>query len=236
MSVTLHTQFEPANVAFSPVEKTKLGSKIVYVSYKPDSGPSKRLLLQTPIMSMPFGLQCYDNDSVNASSYSIDLSFKNSDNDDAAIAQFLEKMKALDSLVLDAGTVNSQDWLGKNYTREVVSEFYRPVVRQNNVDYPPTMKVKVPSSQGQISIPIFDETKQLSDVTCLQKGSRVRAIVELSAVWFMNKTFGMSFRLVQVGVVSRPFKQLGQSYAFADDGDDDGEQGPAAFLEDGLEM
>jgi hypothetical protein len=47
------------------------------------------------------------------------------------------------------------------------------------------------------------------------KGCTVKMIVELGSVWFVNKNFGVTWRLVQAAVTGR--KDQFDNYAFASD-------------------
>lgn len=62
---------------------------------------------------------------------------------------------------------------------------------------------------------VFDSNRQEVPADALVKGCTVRCILELSSVWFVGKTFGVSLRVLQVAIVSRPATIDG--FAFVDD-------------------
>lgn len=219
MAFQLISAFEPAAVTFSALEKTRKGSKVVWINLPgPDSNRGK-LSLQTPTVGLPFGVSPYQEASTGEiQSYSVDLSFRGSDSD-ARMAEFLAKMSALDDLVLDAAVKNSKEWFGKQMSKEIVSEFYRRLVKSNNPAYPPVMKVKVQLNDGQPNAAFFDELRRPVTIDYLVKNTTVKMIIEADRLWFINKNFGLTFRLIQLGVVSRPSRLEG--FAFKDDGDDE---------------
>lgn len=205
-AIILHSEFAPRDdVKFSNVIKTAKGSKIVYANGR--NGGKVRL--QTPIMSAPFGVSKFDDTATGNSSYSLDLSFRDMDQD-PKLASFLEVCRDFDEHVLDVAVANSKDWLGKDMSRDIVKEFYRSIVRDPTIDkYKPTIRLKIsPYTE------FYDENHNRVDLEYVTKSSQVRCIVEVST-WFVNKSFGVSLRILQAQVVSRPVGISG--FAFTED-------------------
>lgn len=217
MSITLSTNFDPKAIQFGPLDKNKKGGKIVYLGFGPDA--KERIQIQTPNMVLPFGVTPYqDTPGGDIQSYSVDVSFRTADVD-PKVADFQKKIEALDEYMIDVATERSQEWFGKSMTRELVSEFYRKLINNKNPAYPPVLKVKVGVGlNGEPSAHFYDESKTPVSIEYLGKGSTVKMICELSSVWFVNKTFGCTFRLSQAAVVSKP-RRL-QGYAFQDENDE----------------
>lgn len=217
-SVCLYSTFNPAELQFGALEKNKKGGKMVGLSA---AGPDtrRRVVIQTPVVAVPFGVTPYQEATTGEiQSYSIDISFRNADSD-PRIADFLARMRALDDVMLDTAVKHSKEWFGKAMSKDVVKEFIRKMVKESaNGQYPPVMKVKVPTVGGQPTSQFYDENRQPVGIDYITKGSTVKMILELSPVWFVNKNFGVTWRLVQAAVVSRP-RRL-DTYAFADDGED----------------
>ena len=219
-SVILYTAFDGRNVRFSPLEKNKKGGKIVNVFYEGPEGGKRRIIMQTPIVSIPFGVTPYQEVSTGEiQSYSIDISFRNVTTD-PKMADFLDRMRGLDDILLEAGVANSKEWFGKPMNKELVQEFCRKLIKEpSNPQYPPTMKVKVQLVNGEPSALFFDENRNPVKLDYFTKGTTCKMIMELSSVWFVNKNFGITWRLVQAAVVSRPRRLEG--YSFQDDDVDD---------------
>lgn len=213
-AIILHSEFAPKDdVKFSPMQKTAKGSKIVYANGRHGG----KVRIQTPVMGAPFGVSKFDDTATGNSSYSLDLSFREVDTD-PKIAKFLETCRDFDNYVLDVAVKNSKDWLGKDMSREIVQEFYRSMVRDpSNDKYKPTIRLKIsPYTE------FYDENHSRVDLDYVTKGSQVRCIVEVNT-WFVNKSFGVSLRILQAQVVSRPVGISG--FAFADDGSGSTEHG-----------
>lgn len=212
--VTLSTNFEPKAIQFGPLDKNKKGGKIVYLGFGSDA--KERVQIQTPSMVLPFGVTPYqDTPGGDIQSYSVDLSFRTADVD-PKVADFQKKIEALDEYMIDVATERSQEWFGKKMTRELVSEFYRKLINNKNPAYPPVLKVKVAVGlNGEPAAQFYDESKSPVSIEYLSKGSTVKMICEISSVWFVNKTFGCTFRLSQAALMSKP-RRL-QGYAFQED-------------------
>lgn len=233
-NVILSSNFDPKTVVFSGVEKTKKGGKIVYLGT--GSTGKERIVIQTPPMPMPFGITPYQEASTgDIQSYSIDVSFRTAETD-PRVASFAFKLRELDEMLIEAGTKHSQEWFGKKMTKELVGEFYRKLLKENP-NYPPILKIKVAvDSHGEPSAQFFDENRAPVSIDYLVKGSTVKMICELSSVWFVNKTFGATFRLVQAAVVSKPKRLSGYSFADEDDGPAAGDDAAAGEPEQAMEM
>lgn len=212
--VMLHSSFNPAEIKFAPISKTSKGGKIVYLALPAD----KRIKVQTPVLSAPFGVSSFEDAAAVTQSYSIDASFRGFETD-PKIAGFLTKCRAFDEHLLQAAADKSKEWLGKAMTKELAAEFFRKTVREANdpSKYAPTMKLKIAMKDGRPSSEFYDEHQEPVGMDYIVKGTTFRAIIELSSIWFINKTFGATWRLAQLAVVSRPDRLAGFAFQPEDD-------------------
>ena len=213
-SVVLHSRFNASDIVFQPITKTAKGSKIVYLNFP----GGKKIQVQTPVMSAPFGISSFTDAATGVSSYSLDASFRGADND-PKIAGFLAKMKELDEVVIDAAVKNSADWFGKSMSKDVVANLTRSIVKEpSDPKYASTIKFKIGNGFGPDST-FYDESHNEVDKDYVTKGSTFRAIIELGSVWQVNRSFGVTWRLVQCAVVSRPDQGI-QGFAMLEDDDE----------------
>lgn len=219
--IILHSSFIPEkDMKFSKVQKTAKGQKIVFINL-PSGG---KVRVQTPVMRAPFGLSTFNDAQTGSSSMSLDLSFNGYETNER-LAGFMQKCRDLDEVVLDMAQQQSEDLFGKSLSKEILQEFHRPVTRDpSDPKYAPTVRLKItPYTE------VYDENHQRCDPESITKGATVRAIIEPS-FWIVNKSFGVSLRIVQLAIVNRPAGLSG--FAFADD-DDDGQDTRAA---DGMQF
>ena len=217
--ITLHSAFNPSLISFAPVSKTSKGGKIIYLSCN-----NNRLKLQTPVMASPFGVSRFD-DANNGASFSLDASFRGMETD-TKLATFLGKCREFDDFMMDSATANSKAWFGKEMSRELVVELYRKLVRDPaDPKYSPTIRLKLtPNTE------YYDEHQNRVDMSYITKGTTFRSIVEISSVWFVGKNFGVSFRIMQLAVVSRPDGISGFAFKAEDDGGNDEDEVAHAFV------
>jgi len=224
-------------ITLSDVIKGKNSQKKVYANVKtPGGGRGNRVLLQTPLMSSPFGLSRYVpkpsktgeppkepvvGDNMN---YSFQLSFNDRETNPKT-SKLYDLVEGIEKRVVDAAATNSVSWFGKKMSRETVDALFTSALVQPKDDkYQPTFKLKVDSSKTESGVTfrglrVFDENqKQVDPVDYLVKHVRGRFIIQLDYIWFMDKTFGVKWSLQQAKL--SPATKL-PDYAFVPDSDDE---------------
>jgi len=208
LSIQLSTDFSPEAVNFSKLRKNKMGGKAVYLS---GSGTSK-LYVQLPFMKAPYGLGSYTDENTHKTTYSLDLSL---DPSDPNCVDLEEKLKAFDERILDTVVANSQEWLGKKYTKAVLQEaLFKPMVRPSkNGDYPSTIKLKVlqDGKSGSFIPEAYNTRREQVPLDSIEKGQKVMAIIDINQIWFIDNKFGVTVRLQQC--LLEPSKKL-PAFAF----------------------
>lgn len=199
----MYNAFSPTGIRFGAPDRNRNGGK--FVPLLDASGAKKRITIQTPTLSMPFGVSAYrEKPEAEVQSYSIDVSFRNVDTD-PRLAEFLDKMRQVDAHMLASSVSASKEWFGKQKSKDTLEDNYRKLVKDHPENkYPPIMKIKIPIQNGQVACSFFDETRQPVPVDYLVKGTTVKLILEMDRVWFVNNTFGVTWRALQGAVVSRP--------------------------------
>jgi hypothetical protein len=192
----LISNFDVNKLAFGKqTVKLSSGGKIANVEFN----GARRLTIQTPAVFLPFGLSKPFQGDENAK-WSVDLSFRGYETT-PAIAAFLQKMRELDDVILKAATENSQEWLGKKMPKDIVAEFYKPLIKEpKNPQYAPTMGAKI--QQGNAHF--FDIDRSPAEMAVLTKGCKAKFILEANCIWFMNKSFGLGWKVRQALVTEKP--------------------------------
>lgn len=213
-SVILSSNFKVANVSFKEPKKNAVGGQSVLLNYFNDetkkSGP---LLIQTPKMRMPFGPDISDGDN-GAKRYSINTSLATPDSNNQNLTVFTEIIRVLDEHTKNFAVQNSELWFGKKQKLEVLEEFYKSAEKKSkNEKYANTIKLKLPVIKKQPDdklVPqfeIYNESKELVniiqngdvDLSCLEKGGEIVAVIQCTGVWFVGKTqFGLGWKVVQL--------------------------------------
>lgn len=206
LSIQQMTDFDSSAVCFSKIRKNKMGGKAVYLN----GAGNNKLYIQLPYMRAPYGLSTYTDENTKKTTYSLDLSL---DLADPNAAMVFDKMQALDELVVNTVSKNSEEWLGKKYNLAVMKEaLYKPIVRPGKSDYPATMKLKVLVDRNGSFIPeAYNSRRENVSVDSIEKGQKVMTIIDINQIWFIDNKFGVGVRLQQA--LLEPSKKL-PSFAF----------------------
>ena len=208
----MYKNFDASNLIVGDVTKNRAGGNQVSLLYNAQKGP---IMLQTPVMSVPFGLSEFIPDGSDPK-YSIDLSFKGHE-ENTRTEVFMKTIMAIDERMISLGVSNSIKWFGKTMSREVVEELYRPLVKPSKQPekYAPTLKCKIRTLS---KLDAFTKERQPFDITTLQSGSTVKLILDFSPIWFVNKQFGITLNILQLEMNSAPAGRL-NGFAFIEDED-----------------
>lgn len=237
-SVIMYKNFFSNELKPSPMHQIKdkngvLGRKMVYLPY----GNSKRVLVQTPVMDVPFGVSEYTAENAPVK-YSLDVSFQGYDTD-PKLRKFYEVVSEFDEYMINLGVQNSEEWFGKAHSIEMIKEFYRPLINigKDPAKYAPRLKLKIPPSRddNDINVDAYTSDRNKFDMKDFQPGSKVKVIFELSPVWFIGKTqYGVSFKIVQLEVVKGPERL--KDFAFQNESDDENDTFDATELVDEADL
>ena len=202
------SSFDASSVVFSAIRKNKAGGKAVYLN----GASGSKVFLEFPFMRAPFGLSAFTDKTTNKTSYSLDLSF---DKNDENLLKLQESLKKLDETVIKIVADNSQEWLGKKYNTSVIEQaLYKPLIRPGKDDYPSTLKLKVLlDNKGGFVPEAYNFQRNSVPLDSIEKGQKVKCIVDLNQIWFIDNKFGISARLQQV--LLEPSKKL-PAFAFKD--------------------
>jgi len=214
-SIVYPSTFTAKSISISAPRTLQSGAKQAYLNYN-----GERLVMQTAVaMTIPFGLNCADK--FGPPEYSIDVSFRGSDNR-PEVKEFMDVMSQIDDAMITEGVKNSKAWFKADLNRDVVKAFYTPCVKYskdkegNVLSYPPNMKLKMKRTNDVFDAKIYDVNgtpyNNVPMEELLAKGVQVTAIMECGGVWFAGSKYGLTWRAKQVAVHQVP-KKMGD-FAF----------------------
>lgn len=184
------------------------GAKYVWVGYE-HSGQPKNLVLQTPSMHLPFGMNCFDKGEYPK--YSAELSFSGMESD-KNMGSFYENLHKFDEHLIDAGVRNSMAWFKKKKaSRDVIEAMFNRQIKtptdketgEELTQYPKRLRVKIPYKDGKFDCDVYD-TKgvkigdPLGDV--LVRGARIKAIIQCVGLWVSSSNYMCQWKLVRAEV------------------------------------
>jgi len=220
MSV-LPSQFDASKLAFGEVRALNSGAKAVNLTY--NGGP---LVLQLSNVDLPYGLNA--DDKFGPVKYSVNFSLNGYDSK-PKVKETFDALEALDNRVTTECV--DKNWLRKpGMTQQILKQMklYKPTVKfseDSNTGarkpYPPTVKASLRERNGKFETAFYDTDRTLiKDVPItdlIVKRMTVMALIECTSVWISSVGCGLSWKVTQLKVVSRPDSIRG--YGFVEDGD-----------------
>lgn len=196
-------------ITFSEVKKLDSGAKVSYINYNND-----KLTIQTPVMSLPYGLSSFTNEDTKDTKYDLTVSFGNM-NENEKIKQFHDKMIELQKCVIEKAIQKENEWftlksakkdqipaLVENMFCEFVKSYYDKEKKEFTDKYPPTMKVKLPYNKKDNTYGIVchnmdtNEEMVFNDIKNNLKGARAQLIIQLTGIWISAGKFGCSWKVI----------------------------------------
>jgi hypothetical protein len=239
MSSTVLTpsDIDVSKIEFGAVKVLDSGGKSVPIRYE-----GRNIMLETPSLSVPFGVSVYDK--TLPAKYSVDLSLRGADENEQ-VGAFKEFFESFDERMIDAGVENAAVWFKMaKPNREVIKAFYTPVIKMPGLDqngqpkpYPPTVKLalrkRIAKKGGKAEegkeARTFDtafyngtERDESGQITAfdgatsldnvIPKRSQVTTIMQCTGVWFAGGKFGTTWKAVQMRVDSQPEQIRGPAF------------------------
>lgn len=220
MSV-LPSQFDVSKIGFGELKVLQNGSKAVNLTY--NGGP---LILQVSNVDLPYGLNA--DDKFGPMKYSVNLSLNGYDSK-PKMKEIFDVLEGLDNRVTNECV--EKNWLRKpGMTQQILKQMklYKPTVKFSEdpntgarKPYPPTVKASLRERNGKFETAFYDTDRTLiKDVPItdlIVKRMTVMALIECTSVWITNVGCGLSWKVTQLKVVSRPDALRG--YGFVEEGD-----------------
>jgi hypothetical protein len=221
MPVVLASQFDSSNLSFGELRTLQSGAKSVNVTY--DGAP---LQMQLSNLDVPYGLNV--EDKYGPVKYSVNLSLNGYDSNPKVKSVF-DALNALDERVMAEAI--EKNWLRKpGMTQQIMSQMklYKSTVKFSEdattgarKPYPPTVKASLRKKKdGAFETVFYDsDKKEIKDVPLedlIVKRMQVTVLVECTGAWISSVGCGLSWKVKQLKVVSRP-EGVGRGYGFVDE-------------------
>lgn len=106
-----------------------------------------------------------------------------------------DKIGEIDRQLVDDAVANSESWFNKVVSKETISTYFQSALEDQN-----TLTVSpVTNSKGKVNIGFFGENKDpLTEPP--QPGTVCNVLVQLDGLWFLRRSFGPAWKIVQVRV------------------------------------
>jgi len=162
----------------------------------------KPVRIQTPRLYMPFGINGF-TPPVGTTKWNIDFSLKGYDENDNPVNHFYNSIMKTEAMIIEEVHKQSIDIFGKEMSIEELTPMFNSNIK-HSYDREPKFRVRVDTTMsGEIKANIFDKdkntiTNELTD-KLYARNSGI-AIVEMNSMYFLNKKFGVTWKLHQLVV------------------------------------
>ena len=184
--------------ALNILEIAEYNNKKIVLSTK----EGKPLRITTPRMYMPFGISGFTPE-VGQTKYNIDFSMKGYDENDNYVKKFYDTLRAIEDKIIENVASQSEIIFGKAMTKDELASSFNSNIKES-ADREPKFRVKVDTTiDGDIKASVCDPEKNVLNDSA-ENGLYARntglAIVELNSVYFLNRKFGITWKLYNLMV------------------------------------
>tara|TARA_B000000475_G_C15996397_1_gene447066 strand:- start:1170 stop:1784 length:615 start_codon:yes stop_codon:yes gene_type:complete len=157
----------------------------------------KSMKIIFPRMYMPFGISGFTPE-IGPTKYNIDFAMKGWDEEGNFVQKFYNHMRELENKVIESVSEQSEDIFGRSMSvNELKPMFYSNI--KESLDREPKFRVKVDSTiDDKVKPNVYNEEKKPM-VDEIKNGLYARnsgtAIVEMNSIYFLNRKFGVSWKL-----------------------------------------
>lgn len=116
-----------------------------------------------------------------------------------------------DTAILAEALKSKVEWFGRELSDETIQGAYQESLTDGALGATPA------KAKGQNVIRAFDAQKEPVETSVVSAGTPCDLLIELAGLWFLKKSFGPVWRVLQVRIRKDPVKKAPAQYAFTDD-------------------
>lgn len=162
-------------------------------------------------MAIPFGLK--EKVTKFGSRFSCDMTFPNvTTNADGELqgpdnlVGYANFLFGIEKLNKEKCMENCVDWFGKEYKMDVIEEFFFKSIMESRQPekYSPTFTTRIKHSPSKgFETKFYNQNGEPIKFEDIKAGSRLIPLLETTGLWFAGKSFGMSYKVLQVMVFEK---------------------------------
>lgn len=132
----------------------------------------------------------------------------------------------IDEQILTQAKLSKQEWFGKDLSDETIQNAWQESVTDG------VLGASLATIKSQVVTVAFDTRKNPVELQDIKPETACDVVLELSGLWFLKKSFGPIWRVLQVRVRAPPKTvEISKQYLFSDEPADDVEEDPADYLD-----
>jgi hypothetical protein len=131
--------------------------------------------------------------------------------------------ETIDQELLEQAKKSKVEWFGKELSDETITNAFQESVTDG------VLGANLASVKGQVVTTVYDTGKNVVERQSVKSDTKCDVLLELSGLWFLKKSFGPIWRVVQVRVRSEAQRPAPPTeYMFTDEPEEDD---PADYLD-----
>ena len=162
----------------------------------------KPMRIQTPRMYMPFGISGFVPE-VGATKWNIDFSMKGYDEEDNYVQKFYNVIQDVEKKIIEEVSSQSEAIFGEKKTVAELEPMFNSNIKKSP-DREPKMRVRVDTGMDDMPKSGIFNAEKTSIKSGVKNGIYARnsaiAIIEMNSVYFLNRKFGVTWKLHQLVV------------------------------------
>ena len=181
---------------------------------------NKPLRFQIPRMYMPFGISGFVPE-IGPTKWNIDFSMRGWNEDENYIKRFYDFVKNLEEYFINHVDSNKLEIFGNENV--VPKNFFNSNIKEDG-DRDPKFRIKVDTDHTNTIKPQIFDMNEKNITNTAEKGLYAKnsgvSLVEITSIYFLNKKFGITWRLCQMKVFE-PQRLHGFQFNINEDEDDE---------------
>lgn len=139
------------------------------------------------------------------------------------VPESLNIFSTIDEQILTQAKASRVDWFGKELSDETITNAFQESITDN------LLSASLATVKGQVTTTAYDVLKNTIELSTIKDGTKCDLVLELSGLWFLKKSFGPVWRILQVRVRGDSKPVTPKEYMFNDEPEE--EEDPADFLD-----
>jgi len=131
--------------------------------------------------------------------------------------------REVDDNILEKAKGSKVEWFGKELSDDTITSAYQESVTDG------LLGAGLATVKGQMITTAFDTQKNPTPLDTIAPGTKCDVFLELSGLWFLKKSFGPVWRVLQIRIRGQPKVQAALDYMFTDEPEE--EDDPADYLD-----
>lgn len=131
--------------------------------------------------------------------------------------------QTIDTELLSRAKESKLEWFGKDLSDETIQNAFQESVTDG------VLGASLMTVKSEVVTCAYDSQKNPVELSEVKPGTKCDVLLELSGLWFLKKSFGPIWRVIQVRVRGAQARVVPKEYLFTDDPEP--EEDPADYLD-----